>query len=357
MDLRKFNDMSEQDFLDNFNKMNPDIEKNLSDDDKKFMKVHQATALIESMNSIDIKIHNLVQLARKVFPDADIETIKIISARMDDLDPTKVETLSLGFIKNLLTVEDKEYKMVIPDEVKKSFGDIDIAQIPLLDQMRTMILAMKSSSEDIAKCNEWKKTFQKVFDEKVDPDVKEIISTPDNIEKYTYEYYNKKLESPNVPEKEKEAIRKTLEYTDYGYNLKPLIDSLEAQIKKQKGDVGSLMYGFRHNAKDMMVTANKILAANRLTFPVAALSNIERALFGDKYSEYKYLTIYILARWIKYRGNSIDTYDKVFISQFISNIVRISRAKTDDEKKKCSYIIEKTKPNIEKLLRLIVDRV
>lgn len=350
-------DMTEQDLLDNFDKMNPDLESKLSENDRKFMKVHQATALIESINSIDLKIYNLNQLTRKAFPDADHDTLKIISSRMDDIDKKKVESITLGFIKNLLTVEGKEYKMIIPSEITRRFNQIDFNNIPEVDKMRTMILAIKSSSEDIAKCNQWKDGLLKIFDEKVDDAVKKIISTPDNIEKYTYEYYKTKMEEEGLTEEEKESIRKTLEYTEYGYDLTPLIKNLDLQIKRQNGDVKSLIYGFRHNAKDTMVAANKILSANRLTFPVAALSNIEQALFGDKYKDYKFLTIYMLARWIKYRNNDIDRYDKVFISQMISNIVRISRAKTEEQKKNCSMIIEKMKPNIEKFLRLIIDRV
>lgn len=356
MDFQKFDSMTEEEMAENFDKMNPELLDKLNEADRKFMKVHQATALIESINSIDIKIFNLTRLTRKVFPDVDLDTLKILTSRMDDLDPRKVETLSFGFIQNLLTVDGKKYTMTVPNEIKQRFKSINFTEIPQVDQQRTLILAIKNSSEEIAKANEWKEKLQGVFATKVDDDIKQIISTPDNIEKYTAEYYKTKLNDESLTDEERVAIEKTIEYTEYGYNIKPLIDNLDEIIKRKSGDISSIVYGFRNNLKDAMVAANKVLAANRLTFPIAALANIEVALFGDTYKNYSFLTIYLLARYIKFKGNTINRYDRVFISQLISNIVRISRAKTNEDKERCKMIISKVKPSIEILVRKIADR-
>jgi hypothetical protein len=270
---------------------------------------------------------------------------------MDDLDPRKVETLSFGFIQNLLTVDGKKYTMTVPNEIKQRFKSINFNEIPQVDQQRTLILAIKNSSEEIAKANEWKEKLQGVFAAKVDDDIKEIISTPDNIEKYTAEYYSTKLNDESLTDEERVAIEKTIEYTEYGYNIKPLIDNLDEIIKRKNGDISSIVYGFRNNLKDAMVAANKVLAANRLTFPIAALANIEVALFGDTYKNYSFLTIYLLARYIKYRSEAITDAEKIFFTNLCSNLVILNRPGAIE---KYPELADKMRKSIGKCMDLVV---
>lgn len=332
----------------------PDAELDkLSEIDKAFIKVNQSVALARTINAIETKIVLTCKAFREYFPDADIETIKIIGSRIDDIKDEEVDTLTMGFIESLITVEGKRYEIQTPALVEKRFG-AELKKLSKIDYYRALIGVIKGTSNEIDISAKRKDEFKKIFDEKVDDKYKEIIASPDKLEKFTTEYYNAKINDPNTSDEMKEKLQKTLVWTEYAYTLQPIIDSVR-KILQDKRSTSSIVYGYNNQAAGIFKTAVKNCQTNNITFPLKALTGIEVVLLGDKYKKHQHLFTYLAAWYIRHLGVNIDPYQKIFITQLISLITQVSQHKDAKENDPTAEIKEKMRGGVKNLLDLVID--
>jgi hypothetical protein len=330
-----------------------DLDK-LSDIDKDFIKLNKAIAIARTINALDTKIVYTCILFREFFPEADIETIKTIGARIDDIDKKEVENISMGFINSLLTVNDKKYELAVPGAVNEHFGE-DLKQLSKIDYYRAIIGLIKGTSDDLDSVAKKKAEFTKKFEEDVDDRFKKIIASPDKIEEYTSEYYKKKIEDPNTDDATKEALQETLKWVGYAYTLEPILSTIR-NIYQEKGTTSSVMYGYRNRASGVFQAAVKTCAKHQISFPLKAISGIEGYLLGEKYKKNDHLFAYLLAWYIKYRSAAMTRYEKIFITQVLSIVTEIAQHKNDQKEiNPTNDIKEKFSPNLKVLIDLVVD--
>lgn len=346
-------EIKEEDLLVNFSKIDEKFE-NLSDKDKQFAYVQQGISTVQSINTVDTRIRALAKELCACIPDATVDVIKIISSRCDDLNPDELNDLSNGFIQQLLTVDGKTYQFVCPDSIKSKLP-MDIKELDKLNFNRSMVMVFKTSSENIATWQTWKEKLQKALDEKVSDEVKAILASPDKMEAYTDEYYNYKANDPNVPEDSRKQFAEIIKWHNYAYTLEPIITSIKATIKKS-GSAKSIMYGYRNNAPVTINDAAKVCKSKGFTFPPHILANsIETKLFGEKYEKYKYLLPYLVARHIKYLGNDMSNFEKIFITQLFT--VMMYMVRMDEKNETCAKIKEKFEPGVKELLDVVISNI
>jgi len=328
----------------------------LSDIDKKFAYVQRGIATVHSINTIETQIRNLSLNIHSCIPDATLEEVKIISSRCDDLNPNELNDLSMGFIQQLLTIEGKTFKFVCPDSFKSKMP-MDINELDPLNFNRSMIMTLKTASENVATWNAWKDKLHRAYDDKVSDEVKKIISSPDNMEDYLNEYYNQKINDETVPQEVRDRIKETLKWNDYAYTLEPILENIKHVIRKS-GNATSIIYGYRNNAKVTIADANKICKEKNFTFPPHVLSSsIETKLFGEKYKDYEYLLPYLVARYIKYLGVNMTAMQKVFVTQLFTIMLYIIRGDEVDNGGRVKRITERFSPALEELLETIINHL
>jgi hypothetical protein len=165
-------------------------------------------------------------------------------------------------------------------------------------------------------------------------------------------YYKFKSTDPNVDEEHRKNFAEVYKWHNYAYTLEPIIKSVTATIRKS-GSSRSIIYGFRNNARVAIADAAKACKNCRITFPPQLLHrSIEEKLFGDKYEKYKYLLQFLVARHIKYLGNDITKYDKVFITQLFTILLYLVRM--DGNNKGTDRIANRVKPAIQELLDIVI---
>ena len=350
----KMKEITEEDLFKKFAEEDEKF-KNLPEVDKKFAYVQQGIATIHSINTIERQIRELTMQVVECIPDASKDIIKIIASRCDDLNPNELNDLSAGFIKQLMTVEGKTYKFVCPDGIKSKLP-MDVSDLDKLNFNRSMIMIMKSSSENIATWQAWIDRLKKAYDLKVTEEIKRIISSPDNIEEYIEEYYRLKSEDESLSEEIRNRYKETIKWSDYAYTLEPLIESIKETIRKS-GSSKSIIYGYRNNAKVTIADADKVCKEKGFTFPPHVFgSSIETKLLGDKYSKYEYLFPYLIARYIKYLGVNMSNMQKVFITQLFTVMMYIIR-REEDNSNLTDKIVKRFSPAFKELMDTIINRI
>ena len=347
-------EIREEDLLPNFAEEDEKF-KSLPEIDRKFAYVQQGIATVHSINTIDSRIRSLsIQMAECV-PDARIEELKIISSRCDDLNPDKIQDISSGFIRQLMTVGDKSFKFVCPESIKKKLP-VNIQDLDTLNFERTMIMMLKSSSETIATWEAWKDRLHKAFDEKVSDEVKKIIASPDGIEEYINEYYNTKANDETLDDTTRNRFAEIIKWSNYAYTLEPLINSIKETIRKS-GSSKSIMHGYRNNAKVIIADANKVCKEKGFTFPPHILgSSLEVKLLGSDYKSYEFLFPFIVARYIKYLGSNMSDMQKIFITQLFTVMMYIIR-RDENNSKQTEKIVDKFTPAFKSLIDTIINRI
>ena len=314
----------------------------LSPLDQKYYQVQRAITFISAMNKIDSEINRIMLQVHSIVP-ATRDELKIIIARMSDIKPSEIKNLSLGFMKQLFTIEGKEIGVNMPDT-----GTVKEPEF-----YREVIRFFKASDEQVAAAQVWVDGLRDKFNKDIPEDVKTIISTFENMDNYMHSYFNAKLEDPNVSPEEKESVSNTLKYTDYGKTLDPLYDSLKAFIE-HKGS-RSILHGYRTQGQLVatLKKAIKVCKENQITFPIQLLEHIEKKLFGEeKYKNYDNFFLYLLSRHIKFKADSITHYDRVFISQAFSNLVTVMR---ESEEHPCKKLSDTMKESISRVIDMVIE--
>ena len=331
-----------------------DIQNLDNDDDKDFVRVNQCMALAKTINALEAKIVMTCKAFREYFPEADIETIKIIGTRIDDIKNDEVESISMGFIEDLLTVEGKRYEMQMPQLVEQRFG-AELKKLGKLDYYRALIGSLKGISDEIDATAKKKDEFKKIFNEKIDPKYKAIIASPDKLEAYTQKFYDKKMNDPNTSEEMKKQLENTTKWMEYAYTLEPIITTVR-KIIKDKQSTSSIIYGYTNRAGGIFKAAVKTCQNNGISFPVKVLTGVEEAVLGKEYKTRNHLFAYLLAWHIKHLGANMDPYEKIFITQTISLITQISHHRNDPpESNPTNEIKAKMAYGLKTLLDLVVD--
>ena len=331
-----------------------DIQNLENEDDKDFIRINQCMALAKTINALEAKIVMTCKAFREYFPEADIETIKIIGTRIDDIKSNEVETISMGFIEDLLTVEGKRYEIQLPQLVEQRFG-AELKKLGKLDYYRALIGTIKGVSDEIDATAKKRDEFKKIFNEKIDPKYKSIIASPDKLEAYTQKFYDLKINDPNTSEEMKKQLENTTKWMEYAYTLEPIIKTVRA-IVKEKGTTSSIIYGYTNRAGGIFKAAVKTCQANGISFPVKVLTGIEEAVLGKDYKIRNHLFAYMLAWHIKHLGANIDPYEKIFITQTISLITQIAHHRNDPpESNPTNEIKRKMSNGLKTLLDLVVD--
>ena len=326
----------------------------LNEEDQDFIKLNKAVALARSINALDMKIVYSCRLIREFFPEADIETIKLICSRIDDIETKAVDELNMGFIDSILTVGDKKYDMALPSAMDRKFG-AKLKELSKIDYYRTIIGCLKGVSDELDSAAKKKDEFSAAFEKEVDEKHKEIIASPDKIEEYTISYFKKKLENPETDEVTKRNIEETLKWMNYAYNLEPIITTVRG-ILQEKGTTSSIIYGYKHRASGIFKAAMQTCEKQQITFPVNTLIGIESYLLGEEYKSTDHLFAYLIAWYIKYRSSGMNRYEKIFITQLLSIVSEISQHKKDpDDKNPTKEIKEKFSPFLKQLIDLVLD--
>ena len=334
----------------------PDAFEHLKDEDKKFIKVQEAMSIIHGINMLEAHSHMMLRKLQGCFPQTPYESVKIIMTRLDDIKNDEVQKLSLGFIKTeLFTINGKEAQFKLPENL----DDETIRKHDELNYYRAGVMMLKLNNEQIAAHQDYIARLKEKFDKEVDSDIKTIISSVDSMNEYTETYYSWKLNDPDTDEVTKTNIEKTLEYVNYAITLDPIKKDLNALLKK-KGSLQSVMYNFRNQSSRIIDDADKACKAMGITFPYALISNMEAKFFGpDKYDKFKYLFAFLIARHVRYYGNNVSLYDKIFITQLFSNLVYITRSSDDPLNKAdgTAKLKAKMKPNVQELLDLVINHI
>ena len=326
----------------------------LSDVDREFFMMNKAVAIARAINALDTKIMYTCKAYREYFPDADIETIKIIGARIDDIDKKQISSISMGFIDSLLTVNGKKYELHLPGILNEKFKT-QLEALSKIDYNRSLIECIKGTSDTLDDAAKKKDELTKVFEETVDDKFKEILASPDKIEEYTRNYYQAKIDDPNTDEVTRKNLEETKKWTDYGYNLEPIISTVRG-ILQEKGTTSSVMYGYKNRASKIFAAAMQVCSKHQISFPIQALNGIEEYLLGEKYKDKNHLFAYLLAWYIKYRSASMSKYEKIFITQTLCIVVEITQHKKDaKENNPTNEIKEKFAPFLKQLIDLVVD--
>lgn len=328
--------------------------KGLSELDRDFFMMNRAVAIARAINALDTKIKYTCKAYREYFPDADIETLKIIGARIDDIDQKEISSISMGFIDSLLTVNGKRYELQLPGILSAKFKQ-QLSEISKIDYHRSLIECIKGTSHVLDVTAKEKDHLVETFEKKVDSKFKEILASPDKIEEYTHSYYRKKIEDPNTDEATRESLIETMKWSDYGYNLYPIITTVRG-ILQEKGTTSSVMYGYKNRASKIFKAATETCVKHQITFPIQALVGIEEYLLGEKYKAHNHLFAYLLAWYIKYRSANMSKYEKIFITQTMCIVVEITQHKKDPkEVNPTNEIKEKFAPFLKQLIDLVVD--
>ena len=321
----------------------------MPEEDKVYVQVRQAMSIVSMINVVEAHVVGLNKKLTECFPNVPEETIKIIIARMNDIKVDAIKELSMGFIKNFLTVEGKEISLELP----KGVAPPQVKEMDPLVYNRVCIGIIYSLSIQIETCKKWLEDNRKEFDEKIPDEIKSIIGSTDKTNNFINEYLEKKANDPSVPEEARVSIRTTLRYSNYAVTLEPLMESLKAQCQKNKNLV-SLVHNFRNKSADITVQAYKCCKSIGITYPHELICNVEKKLFPGQYPKFEYLFSFLIARYIKFKADSFNKYEKIFLTQLFSNIVQIMRSPDDPEKDNCKELKEKMKPHIKEVLDYVV---
>lgn len=326
--------------------------KDLTDIDKEFVLVQQGIAAVNAMNAVETQIAVACRMIRECFVDAPTSIIQIIVARLADVKAEEIDKLSMGFIIETLTVEDKKYDLKLPSHVESQFPP-NLKDLDELTFSRAVIALLKRTDEQVATSNMWLNNLRKNFNEKISEKVKHIIATPDSLHEYTMYYYKTKLDSPDLPEEQRAALEKTLKYAEYAVTLEPIFESIKTRMDSKKSSSNSILYGYKNQFLNVMKAAEKACRSNNLSFPRGIITNIEEKFFGkDMYKNYPGLLAFIVARHIKFNSN-MSKYDKVFLANLLSYMLQIARSDENDDK--CKNLKDDMRPNVKKLLDLVIN--
>ena len=303
--------------------------------DRKYAYINAGMQYIHYINQVENSINEAIKMIRSLVPE-DTENIKILVARLEDIDPNKVDHLSMGFIKQTFTIDGKELKVNVPE-----VGDIDKDDVEFY---RFLIKQIKTLDEQCAVAIKIDEKLKEIYNTDIPEDIRKDLTNVEFLDTWMIEYLDKKAELI-TDKKIKAEYTKKKKYMEYGYNMQPILDSVVEQVKTKGTD--SILYNYHNRPEDILTAAINVCKKHNITFPFQLIDGVEKKLFGDKYKQNNLIS-YLIARYIKYKGPTFNQYDKVFITSLNKNLVLINRVKDLDS-------IPKTLPGLKKSMETILD--
>ena len=286
----------------------------LPEDDKKFVMINTAMVYHNGINAIERLLIEMQKIVQALVPETP-DVLKILLARLEDIDPRKIDELSAGFIANTFIIDGKELKVTLPE-----VGEYDD-----LEYKRFVIRQIKVCDEQAAVAVEYLTELKKYYMEEIPKDVRELLRNNLEVDKWVEGYFRRKANDPSTSPEEKAHFQQMMKYRDYAYTLAPIIDSIKRQIEKN-GNPDSIIKGFFLENDRVLKAAINVSSKKNFKFPFQMCSDLDSKLFGDKYDKkYRNLFLYLLARHIKYRGDMITEYERVFFTALMANMVILNR--------------------------------
>ena len=336
-------DMKElRDMIEKIKGMKIDEEElaKLSTDDRTFVMIHTGMVYNNGINAIDRSIMEMQKLVRTLVPETP-DLLKILIARLEDIDPSKIDELSAGFIAATFKIDDKDLKITTPE----------VGEFDKLEYKRFIIKQIKVCDEQAAVAVEYRKELKDRFDREIPEDVKNLLSDMIKCDQWVIDYFSRKVEDESLPDSVREEYKKKLQYKQYAFTLEPIINNLKNQINKS--GAMSIKEGFFNYRERYLKAALNIAHKKGFSFPFQMISGLDDKLFkeGTYHVKYRNLFIFILARYIRYLGDKITEYDKLFFASLLANLVLLNRS---DGIEKYPDIADKMRESIGTCMNLIV---
>ena len=314
------------------------------EDEKKYALINYGMMFVSAVNQINVGIHEIEKMTRMLVPEP-IETLKILLARLEDIDPSKVDELSLGFIKQTFTVNGSLVKVTLPEVnmpegVESPFDDPEF--------LRLLIKQLKGADEQVAVANDIKKNLLEKFKNKIPADVKVLLGDIEAMDDWMLAYSKKRVDASNDENLKKDFELKCKAIED-SFTLQPLYDNLKVQIDKKGTD--SILHGYKHEGARFLTVAINTCHEHNITFPFQMFENVEEVLLGEKYKGYKNLFSFLICRYIKYRRTKFNNQDKIFVSNLCTHLTAIKRHAKNPEKYKRTA--DRMRESIDKVLSMV----
>jgi hypothetical protein len=290
--------------------------KSLPEDEQKFILIRAGMLYNNCINTIERVIAEMEHMVRTLVPET-IDVLKILLARLEDINPEKIDKLSAGFIENTFTIDGRKLRVTLPE-----VGDYDDTEFK-----RAVIRQIKVCDEQVAVAVEYLKQVKEKYQEDIPNNIKELLSNTVETDKWVTEFIKSRINNSDMSDKMREEFQKKLEYKEYGYTLKPIIDSIRNHLDRRTDGSASILKGFYINNEKVLEAAVNVCSNVNVTFPFQMMIDLDSKLFEEgKYDKkYRNLIVYLIARYIRYRAESIDEFDKVFLTTLFANMVMLNR--------------------------------
>jgi hypothetical protein len=288
--------------------------KDLPEDDKKFVLLRLALIYGNGINAIERTIMQMAKMVRSLLPDT-ADVLKILVARMEDIDPTKIDELSAGFLENLFTVNDKPVRIAFPET-----GDVADTEYK-----RFVIRQVKVCDEQAAVAEDYLEELKKRLNEDIPDDIKALMADVVKADEWTIAYFERKMASETVTEEEKKNFEESIRWKKHARTMQPIIDDLKEQ-KNTKGTLSGVRSGFFKMNEQVLTTAINVAQKNGFSFPFQMISDLDTKLIKEgKYDKkWRNLIVFLIARYIKYHAEKMTPSKKIFLTSMNSYLVLLN---------------------------------
>ncbi len=288
--------------------------KDLPEDDRKFLLLRLALVYGNGINAIERTIIQMAKIVRSLIPDT-ADVLKILIARMEDIDPTKIDDLSAGFLENLFTVNEKQVRVAFPET-----GDVGDTEFK-----RFVVRQVKVCDEQAAVAEEYLKELKAKLDEDIPDDVKALMADIVKADEWTIAYFERKMASDTVTEEERKNFSETVQWKKYARTMQPIIDDLKEQ-RERKGTLSGVRSGFFKMNENVLTTAINVAQKNGFSFPFQQLAELDGKLIKEgKYDKkWRNLIVFLIARYIKYHAATMTPSKKIFLTSMNSYLVLLN---------------------------------
>ena len=309
----------------------------LGEDDKTYIYIRAAITYLQNMNAIESFIKEMEGIVRNLIPETT-ENLKIILARLEDINPENIDDLSGDFINKTFTIEDKSARITYPevgDVNELEFKRLIIKEIKMFDEQTVVALSTRDK-------------LREKFQVDIPDNVKTLVTDIENLNKWVLEYHAKKLETSDATEEEKADFRKRLNIFEDAFKLEPIKKDVTYALNKLGKD--GVIKSFAANKEKILGKAINLCARLKIEFPFMKYGNIEELMFDEEYAnKHKGLFLYFIARFIKNKSDSLSEDDKLFLHALNYQLILIVT-----RKEKAKEAIDKLKVHVKELFDMVL---
>lgn len=301
-------------------------------------RLNELLSLKKSQDTLINKLKFINNKNNAICPDGE-EVINIIKARLADFTEEQIKNFTKEQVEEILTVNDKSVNLPIEDKKVES------------EYRRDFLVYLKNTTDLTIEIEKSLKGIDDAISE-FDEEYKKICDEYGDMNKFMLTRMREALENPKVSDKDKEAIRNMLKYTEYGFDLTPIKKELIDIVNKN--GINSTMYRYTKELADIIAKAHDYLslkAPSRIEVPFHLFQDLEIKFLPDKYKPFRNLGIFLISRWIWYNREKLTKLDYVFITQLFYNIHAFNDKRLDEETQ------NKFKENLMSLLDIVIDNI